>query len=108
MQCIKITYRFQNITIRVIKTIAKVIEKGNNMFKKKEKYSLENRDWKEKNKLYLREVQNFLDRADNISDEKLRQKIVGQMLRCDKLVTELAEKRFLEFYELGYKNAKEE
>lgn len=78
------------------------------MFKRKEKYLLEDKEWKEKNKLYLREVQSFLDKVDNISDENLRQKIVSQMLRCDKVLTEIAENRFMEFYELGYKNAKKE
>ena len=108
MQCIKITYRIQNITISVIKTIAKVMLERNNMFKKKEKYLLEDKEWKEKNKLYLKEVQSFLDKVDNVSDESLRQKIVSQMLRCDKVLTEIAENRFREFYELGYKNAKKE
>lgn len=108
MQCIKITYRIQNITISVIKTIAKVIIERNNMFKKKEKKLLEDKEWKEKNKLYLKEVQNFFDKVDNISDESLRQKIIGQMLRCDKILTEIAENRFKEFYELGYKQAKKE
>ena len=78
------------------------------MFKKKEKYLLEDKEWKEKNKLYLKEVQSFLDKVDNVSDESLRQKIVSQMLRCDKVLTEIAENRFTEFYELGYKNAKKE
>ena len=78
------------------------------MFKKKEKYLLEDKEWKEKNKLYLKEVQSFLDKVDNVSDESLRQKIVSQMLRCDKVLTEIAENRFMEFYELGYKNAKKE
>ena len=108
MQCIKITYRIPNITISVIKTIAKVIIERNNMFKKKEKKLLEDKEWKEKNKLYLKEVQNFFDKVDNISDESLRQKIIGQMLRCDKILTEIAENRFKEFYELGYKQAKKE
>ena len=59
------------------------------MFKKKEKYLLEDKEWKEKNKLYLKEVQSFLDKVDNVSDESLRQKIVSQKLRCDKVLTEI-------------------
>ena len=39
-----------------------------------------NRDWKEKNKKYLRELQLFLDLADGIRDEKMRQAIKNQML----------------------------
>lgn len=46
--------------------------------------------WKEKNKKYLNAIQIFLDKADNIKDEKLKQEVIGQMLRCDKILTELA------------------
>ena len=65
-----------------------------------------NRSWKEENKKYLKELQNFFDKADNIADEDLRNKIVGQMLRCDEILTRIAENRFEEFFKLGYKNAK--
>lgn len=68
----------------------------------------DNKDWKEKNKKYLRELQSFFDKADNIEDEKLRNKIIGQMLRCDDILTQIAENRFQEFYKLGYRNAKKE
>ncbi len=67
-----------------------------------------NRSWKEENKKYLKELQNFFDKADNIADEDLRNKIVGQMLRCDEILTRIAENRFEEFFKLGYKNAKKE
>ena len=39
--------------------------------------------WKEENKRYLLEMQKFLDRVDNIEDEKLKESIIYQMLRCD-------------------------
>lgn len=78
------------------------------MLKKLRKYIDTNKEWKESNKTYLREIQNFLDKADNIQDNELKQKIIGQMLRCDNILTQIAENRFLEFYELGYKNAKKE
>ena len=67
-----------------------------------------NRSWKEENKKYLKELQNFFDKADNIADEDLRNKIVGQMLRCDEILTRIAENRFEEFFKLGYKTAKKE
>lgn len=67
-----------------------------------------NRSWKEENKKYLKELQNFFDKADNIADEDLRNKIVGQMLRCDEILTRIAENRFEEFFKMGYKNAKKE
>ena len=34
---------------------------------------INNRDWKERNKKYLKELQNFFDRADNIADEDLKE-----------------------------------
>ncbi len=68
----------------------------------------EDKDWKEKNKNYLKELQNFFDKANNIADEDLRNKIIGQMLRCDDILTKIAENRFQEFYQLGYNHAKKE
>lgn len=72
------------------------------------KRNIDNKDWKEKNKIYLKELQNFFDKADNIEDSNLKQKIIGQMLKCDDILTKIAESRFEEFYKLGYKNAKRE
>ena len=46
--------------------------------------------WKEENKRYLLEMQKFLDRVDNIEDEKLKESIIYQMLRCDKILTEIS------------------
>jgi len=48
-------------------------------------------DWKEKNEKYLIELQKSLDIAENIEDEELRKSIIVQMIKCDKLLTELAE-----------------
>ena len=72
------------------------------------KVNINNKDWKEKNKNYLKELQNFFDKADNIEDNNLKQKIIVQMLKCDDILTKIAESRFEEFYKLGYKNAKKE
>lgn len=88
--------------------MVKVKKEEGKMFKKLRKYIDTNKGWKENNKVYLKEIQNFLDKADNIQDNELKQKIIGQMLRCDNILTQIAENRFLEFYELGYKNAKKE
>ena len=52
---------------------------------------MENLNWKERNKAYLKEIQKFLDKADNISDENLKQDIIYQMLRCDSVLTKLAQ-----------------
>ncbi len=78
------------------------------MEKKINKKIKENKEWKERDKEYLKELQNFLDKAENITDETLRNKVVRQMLRCDYVLTKMAENKFQEFYELGYENAKKE
>ena len=106
-QYIKITYTIRNITIRVIKNTPKVKKERNIMLKKIEE-NIDNKEWKEKNKKYLKELQNFFDKADNIEDKDLKQLIIGQMLRCDDGVTKIAENRFQELYQVGYYNAKEE
>ncbi len=49
-----------------------------------------NIEWKEKNQEYLDELQKFFDKAQNIQDQESREEIIGQMLRCDKILTKLA------------------
>lgn len=51
-----------------------------------------NRDWKEKNKRYLKSLQKFLDATDRIKDEEIKNHIITQMLKCDLALTEIAEK----------------
>ena len=58
--------------------------------------TIENSDWKNKDEKYLFELQKFLDITENITDEVLRKEIIAQMLKCDKRVTQLAEKKFEE------------
>ncbi len=66
------------------------------MFKFKQKYTKDKkenrRDWKEKNKRYLSQLQRFLDASDSIENEELRNHIIAQMLKCDLILTEIAEK----------------
>ncbi len=50
------------------------------------------RDWKEKNKRYLNQLQRFLDSVDSIEKEDLKNHVIAQMLKCDLILTELAEK----------------
>lgn len=64
------------------------------------------RQWKEKNTIYLRELQIFLDKVDNIEDSELRRSVINQMMICDKVLTEIAEDMFMNFYNEGYKSAK--
>ena len=47
-------------------------------------------EWKEKNKKYLNQLQKFLDATDSIEKEELRNHIIAQMLKCDKILTDLA------------------
>ncbi|MCI9365190.1 MAG: hypothetical protein HFJ54_00725 [Clostridia bacterium] len=51
-----------------------------------------NVEWKEKNKRYIKELQIFLDKSESIKDEELKLQIIGQMLRVDKVLTEIAQK----------------
>ena len=57
-----------------------------------DKQFLNNREWKEKNEKYLTNLQKFLDATDSIEDEELQKHIIGQMLKCDLVLTEIAEK----------------
>ena len=52
---------------------------------------IEKSRWKNKNEKYLFELQKFLDLAENIDDEILRKQLILQMLRCDKILTKIAE-----------------
>ena len=55
------------------------------------KKNLYSRDWKEKNNNYLQALEKFFDIADNIEDEGLRMEIICKMLKCDEILTKLAE-----------------
>lgn len=49
-----------------------------------------NNKWKEENQRYINAMQAFLDKVDNVNDENLKQEIIGKMLKCDKILTEIA------------------
>lgn len=55
---------------------------------KKKVYS---RDWKEKNQEYLQALEKFLDVVDNINDDSLKIDIIYKMLKCDEILTKIAE-----------------
>lgn len=74
-----------------------MIKKRNNINMKIDK------EWKKESKEYLKEIQKFLDKADNIENEELKNEIIIQMLKCDDELTKLAEKKFKEYYEQGKK-----
>ena len=50
-------------------------------------------EWKSKNHEYLKELQIFLDKADNIENEDLKNDIISQMLKCDKVLTKIAQEK---------------
>lgn len=51
-----------------------------------------NQSWKINDKNYIRELQKMFDIIENVTDEELRNRIIIQYLKCDKIITELAEK----------------
>ena len=55
---------------------------------------MNNRDWKEKDKEYLKFIQKFLDLSDNIENEELKEEVIRAMLMCDERLTQLAELEF--------------
>lgn len=55
---------------------------------------MNNRDWKEKDKEYLRFIQKFLDLSDNIENKELKDEVIRAMLMCDERLTQLAELEF--------------
>lgn len=60
--------------------------------KKKNDNSNNNRDWKEKNQKYLNQLQKFFDAVDKVENIEIRKGIINEVLRCDMLLTELAQK----------------
>ncbi len=79
-----------------------------NLKKEENKYYQNDRKWKEENKKYLIELQMFFDKVEEIKDVNLRQRVINQMLQCDKVLTEIAEEKFFYCYEEGYQKAKDE
>lgn len=47
-------------------------------------------------KEYKKELQKFLDKAENIENEDLRFEVICQMLKCDKVLTKIAEQKIQE------------
>lgn len=64
-----------------------ILSKNRNMKEIKE-------NWKSNGKKYLKELQAFLDKVENIENEELRRDIRFQMLKCDNELTMLAEEEF--------------
>lgn len=58
---------------------------------KKKTYS---REWKEKNIEYINALERFLDIVDNVPNEALKLDIIYQMLKCDEILTIIAEENW--------------
>lgn len=65
-----------------------------------------NREWKNKNEEYLRELQKMLDIIDNVEDEDLKDRIIKQCLKCDNILTEISEDLFYLYYIKGKEEVK--
>lgn len=59
------------------------------------------REWKEQNKEYLKELQAFFDTIENVKNEQLKENIRYHMLKCDAIITDLAEEMFTMYYREG-------
>lgn len=60
----------------------------------KDMKKIEYKNWKANSQKYLKELQAFLDKVENIENEELRKEIIFQMLKCDNALTLLAEEMF--------------
>lgn len=78
------------------------------IWKNKNMKKIENENWKATSPKYLKELQTFLDKAENIQNEDLRKEIIFQMLKCDKELTELAEEMFNKYYIKGKEKLEED
>lgn len=69
--------------------------------------NLKRENWKADSQKYLKELQAFLDKAENIENEELKKEVIFQMLKCDNELTILAEEKFEKFYLQGKNGLKE-
>ena len=60
--------------------------------KKDGKEKIDFRKYKQKDNEFLAQLQKFLDITDNIPNEELRLEVVYQMLKCDEILTKIAER----------------
>lgn len=77
------------------------------MRKNKNMKIIEDKNWKANSQKYLKELQTFLDKAENIENEELRKEIIFQMLKCDNELTLLAEEMFEKYKSEKEKKLKE-
>ena len=75
--------------------------------KNKDMKNVENKNWKANGPKNLKELQAFLDKAENIENEELRKEVIFQMLKCDNELTLLAEEMFKKYKTERQKSLKE-
>lgn len=63
----------------------------NSLSKEEIKKGFCSREWKEKNKNYINALEKFLDVVDNVENEELKLDIIYKMLKCDEILTKIAE-----------------
>lgn len=63
-------------------------------------------NWKNENKKYLKSIEKFLDIASNIKDEELKNRMINNMLVCDRVLTDIAKDMFTQYYNDGYRDGK--
>ena len=59
---------------------------------KNHKFEADIYEQKKKDKLYLKELQLFFDKVDNVQDEELKKQILYQMHRCEERIILMCEK----------------
>ncbi len=73
----------------------------------KDMENIKDKSWKSNSQKYLKELQAFLDKAENIENEELRKEIIFQMLKCDNELTILAEEMLKKYKSDKEKSLKE-
>lgn len=56
-------------------------------------------NFKKTNEEYVKQIERFLDIASNIQDKDLQERIIFQMLRCDKILTDMTVKLCRKYHE---------
>ncbi len=59
---------------------------------KKYNFELRVENIKRKDKVYLKELQIFFDKVDNVKDEELKKQILYQMHRCEERIIQICQR----------------
>lgn len=64
-----------------------------------------NSDWQYEQPAYIKSIERLVDTMDQVENEKLKQKLIGQVIKCQELLAQDCEKIFTKMYLKGYGNA---